>query len=219
MKSNLKNSEAELLEQFRVALTNVESQPEIARIMTELGYDSEKIAEGKELLQFTTQAYQLNKTEDDETSEAYNTFSKKKELLEEEFNRHRKKAKVIFRKDPITSERLAIAGAKPRSYVKFLETVKKFYTEALKDESIQTKLARLAITQSDLSATAELIMEMEAARTDYYREKGESQDATKRKDTAFAEMEDWMSEFYAIAKIGLEDNPQLLESLAKFVRS
>ena len=103
--------------------------------------------------------------------------------------------------------------------MKFLEAVKKFYSEALKDESIQTKLARLAITPSDLSATATLIMEMEEARTDYYREKGESQDATKRKDLAFAEMEDWMSEFYANAKIGLEDNPQLLESLAKFVRS
>lgn len=51
------------------------------------------------------------------------------------------------------------------------------------------------------------------------REKGESQDATKLKDTAFIELDDWMSEFYVVAKIALEDNPQLLESLGKFVRS
>jgi hypothetical protein len=28
--------------------------------------------------------------------------------------------------------------------------------------------------------------------------------------------DDWMSEFYAVAKIGLEDNPQLLEALGKY---
>ena len=51
------------------------------------------------------------------------------------------------------------------------------------------------------------------------KEKGESQDATKLKDTAFGELDDWMRDFYAVAKIALEDNPQLLESLGKFVRS
>jgi len=51
------------------------------------------------------------------------------------------------------------------------------------------------------------------------REVGESQDATKIKDAAFVKMDDWMSEFYAVAKIALEDNPQLLESLGKLVRS
>ena len=53
----------------------------------------------------------------------------------------------------------------------------------------------------------------------YLREKGESQDATKLKDAPFIELEDWMREFYTVAKIALKDNPQLLESLGKFVRS
>jgi len=39
------------------------------------------------------------------------------------------------------------------------------------------------------------------------------------KDAAFAKIDDWMSEFYAEAKIGLEDNPQLLEALGKTVKS
>ncbi|WP_339926235.1 hypothetical protein [uncultured Cyclobacterium sp.] len=35
---------------------------------------------------------------------------------------------------------------------------------------------------------------------------------------AFAKIDDWMSEFYAVAKIGLDENPQLLEALGKMVR-
>ena len=75
------------------------------------------------------------------------------------------------------------------------------------------------ITLDDLTAADTLIGDLEAARAEYLREKGESQDATKEKDAAFAKMDDWMSEFYAVAKIALEDKPQLLESLGKFVRS
>lgn len=70
-----------------------------------------------------------------------------------------------------------------------------------------------------MTAANTLISELETARAVYLKEKGESQDATKIKDAAFAKTDDWMSEFYAVAKIGLEDNPQLLEALGKTVRS
>jgi len=89
---------------------------------------------------------------------------------------------------------------------------------ATTDTAIQTKLARLAITADSLTAGNTLITELEAARAEYLKEVGESQDATKAKDAAFAKMDDWMSEFYAVARIGLEDNPQLLEALGKVVK-
>jgi hypothetical protein len=79
-------------------------------------------------------------------------------------------------------------------------------------------LARLAITADSLTATKTLITELEATIAKYLKEVGESQDATKAKDAAFAKMDDWMSEFYAVARIGLEDNPQLLEALGKKVK-
>ena len=97
--------------------------------------------------------------------------------------------------------------------------MKKFYTVASSDSEIQSKLVRLKITTEELNGTIEQISNLELARAEYLREKGESQDATKQKDKAFGEIDDWMSEFYAVAKIALEDNPQLLESLGKFVRS
>jgi len=64
-----------------------------------------------------------------------------------------------------------------------------------------------------------MIDDLNDARAEYLREIGESQDATKAKNAAFSTIDDWMSEFYAIAEIGLEDNPQLLEALGKTVRS
>lgn len=49
-------------------------------------------------------------------------------------------------------------------------------------------------------------------------EKGESQDATKKKDEAFRVLTDWVRTCYAVAKIALREDKQLLESLAKLVK-
>jgi hypothetical protein len=206
-------TEAETLEQYRVSLDNVENQSEIATIMAEFGYDTETIGQGKALLAETRQAYDANKTEDDETFEAYGKFSDLKAQLEETYSLHRKKAKVVFRNDSLTLDKLAVSGSLPKAYVKWLETVKKFYSEATSDHLIQEKLSRLKVTLDNLNAADAMVGQLENARAEYLREKGESQDATKAKDAAFVKMDDWMSEFYAVAKIALEDNPQLLESL------
>ena len=214
-----KLSEAGTLEKYRIALDNAEKQPVIMAALTDLGYDTAVIGEGKAILAATRQAFDANKIEDDETSEAYASFSTLKSNLEETFNTHRKKAKVIFRNDIVTAQKLAILGAMPQAYIKWLEVLKKFYSLASSDTIIQAKLARLKVTIEEISAANTLISDLEAARSLYLREKGESQDATKAKDAAFYKIDDWMSEFFAVAKIGLEDNPQLLEALGKIVRN
>jgi hypothetical protein len=219
MATRPKLSEAEALEQYRVALENAQNQSEIASIMAEFGYDTESIAQGKTLLDETRTAYDTNKTEDDETAESYQKWSELKDSLADRYALDRKKAKVVFRNDELTKDKLGVTGILPQAYVKWLETTKKFYSVALSDNDIQTKLGRLKITANYLTETNTMITDLEAARADYLREVGESQDATKIKDAAFVKMDDWMSEFYAVAKIALEDNPQLLESLGKLVRS
>ena len=212
-------SEAEALEQYRVAFENIGNQTEIATIMADFGYNETLLTEGKTLLTKTRQAFDFNKKEDDETSEAYKNFTELKENLAKTYTLHRKKGKVIFRKEPTTLNKLALTGSLPTAYIKWLETVKKFYTVAAADSDIQSKLVRLKITTEEINGTIQLITNLELARAEYLREKGESQDSTKSKDKAFGEIDDWMSEFYAVAKIALEDNPQLLESLGIYVRS
>jgi hypothetical protein len=218
MATHSKKPEAEFLEQSRVALENAESQTEIATTMAEFGYDAEKIAEGKAIYTETRTAYDLNKTEDDETSEAYANFSNLKQQLYDLHYAHRKKARVVFRGDSLTADKLAITGSLPQAYIKWLESVTKFYTTALADSNIQTKLAKLKVTIEELNAANDLIPQVKTARAEYLKEKGESQDATKAKDAAFAKLDEWMFEFYEVAEIALEDNPQLLEALGLIVK-
>ena len=219
MSKNLRTSEAQTLEQYRVAFENTASQPQISATMAEYGYDSATMAIGKALYDETRLSFDSNKKETDEEAAAYAIFAAKEDQLSNIYAQHRKKAKVVFRNDSVTADMLEISGSLPQAYIKWLEIVKKFYNVALADSNIQSGLSRLKVTPNDLTAAQALIPEVEAARATYLKEKGESQAATATKDTAFAKLDSWMREFYAVAKIALEDTPQLLESLGKVVKA
>ncbi|WP_196889553.1 hypothetical protein [Aureivirga sp. CE67] len=219
MATQKKQSEAKTLEFYKAALENTETQTEIAAILAEFGYDATLIAEGKTILAETEEAFRFNKKEDIETSQAYRAYDEKKEELEQIFSTHRKKAKVVFRKEPGTLSDLEIIGVLPKAYTKWMEKVKLFYNTLNETPELAAKLVRLKITAEDITTAISLIDAVEKAKNHYLIEKGESQDATKQKNQAFEKADDWMSEFFSVAKIGLEDRPQLMEALGKVVLS
>lgn len=212
-------SEGQMLQDAGIALANVETQPQVASLMAEVGYDADEIRVGKQLLQAAQQYFDSSKKENDETSGAHVIFETKRKELSVVYNRHRKIAKVVFRSNPVIMSRLRIDGTIPQAYTNWLIDVKKFYAEATTDPAISAATSRLKLTPANFTSAAALIPPLEDARTNYIRESGESQQATKDKDAALAALDVWMKEFYAVAKIALEDHPQLLESIAKFVRS
>jgi hypothetical protein len=60
----------------------------------------------------------------------------------------------------LTADKLAISGAMPPPYIKWLEAVKKFYGLASTDTDIQSKLARLKITADDFTAANTAIADL-----------------------------------------------------------
>lgn len=187
--------------------------------MSEYTYDEAAIAVEQMHWDNTKAAYSRMITEEDESSAAFAVFKTPREQLFKQYSLDRQKAKFLFRKDPMTADRLQITGRMPATYIAKMEVIKKYYGVALVNVTIQTKLATMKVTLENLTATNTLITGVEAARTEYLREVGESQDATKTKDAALAVLDEWMQDFYSVARIALADKPQLLESLGVFVRS
>lgn len=212
-------SEVQTIASYQTALTNVEAQPTIASTMDLFGYTSEVIAEGKVLLSETQNAFVQNRREDDESRVAYADFSNKCFAIDDTYTLHRKMAKVIFRNDDILLQKLALKGRVPKAYVNWLAAIKTFYSEIAADAEIQSKLARLKFQKEEADAGLTAIAEVEASRSNYIKETGESQEATQTKDAAFAKLDHWMQDFYAVAKIAMDDKPQLLEALGVLVRN
>jgi hypothetical protein len=217
----LKNtrSQTEILESCRIALQNVETNPVIKPLMEALGYNTTKIDEGKAILNNAKTLYIQNQELEDARGKAYQTFEEKRVAIDLKYATDRKKAKIIFKTDPLILKELGLKGALPRTYVKWLETVSLFYNTLNTQTEILAKLATLQVTAQSVTDQLAAINELEDLRAAYIQAKGNAQNATKTKNKAFKDLEKWMSDFYAIARIALEGEPQLLESLGKFVKS
>lgn len=214
-----KRAEDELLKSYRIALNNVRGQEEISKTMTELGYDDALIAEGRNLLEETSKKYVTNRNEDAETNKAYDKVEALREKLAKIYRLDRKKVKVIFRNEPAILQEMGIDGPEPRTVTRWQTLVGDLYSKLAEKEELQKKVARLKISPDHINKVMDLMKELDAAETIYYKEKGESQAATDQKNAAFRYLDDWMSEFYAVARIALDDDPQLLEALRKQVKS
>ena len=211
-------SEAQVLENYRVALQNAGEQPILAAELAEYGYDSAKIDEGKTLHATCRVAFDGNKKESREATEAHDIFAAKLDALLAAYGIHRKKAKVLFRNEHNVLSLLSLANAMPEAYIKKVETMKTFYNILTADQQLMAKVATFKITAAEVTASLAALTGLETARTAYLREMGESQEATRLKDAAFKLIDDWMQEFYAVARIALSDHPQLLEALGITIR-
>lgn len=212
-------TEAQLLENYRVALENLVNQAEIAAAMAEFGYGPEVVATGKQLFDTARAAFDKNTVEDVETNEAYDDFKQQFDALREVYTLHRKKAKVVFMNNELTLKNLGLTGNIPEVYVSLMEKIRMFYHLLNGNADQLQQLATLKVTQEEVTAALAAIEAVENARAEYLREVGESQDATKIKDKMMAALEDWMQRMLRVARIALEDNPQLMESLNVLVRS
>ena len=219
MSHRYNKTQIERLEQYKTTFENALNHPVITPTLAEFGYDEEKLSEGKQLYIVAKNAYDFKITEDDETKKARYELDTKLEELYSIYYPHRRKAKAIFKRDPVTLHLLGINGSIPTDYLSRMEIIQKFYIEILNDETLQHRLSAIKINLEDLTKANNIIAEVVSNRFEYVREKGESQDATEQKTIALKVIDDWMDDFYDIAEIAFEDNPQLLEVLGVFVRS
>ncbi|ARV15143.1 hypothetical protein [Polaribacter sp. SA4-12] len=217
----LKNSKSqtEILESSRIALTNVEENLVIKSLMEELGYNTAKIDEGKTILNEAKAQFNNNQTLEDTRAKAYKAFDDEKTNIETKYAKDRKKAKIVFKQDTLVLKELGIKGIIPKSYVKWLETVNLFYNTLNSQPDILTKLAAIKINQLQVTEILAELTELENLRAAYILAKGNAQNETKTKNIAFKSLDKYMSDFFAVARIALELEPQLLEALGKIVKS
>ena len=217
MTSKRNLSEAETLEIYRLTLANARNSPEIAKDLAAIGYDSKKLAIGDELFAKVRKASQKSRLEKVYLRNAYRTFSSLKKSVSESYSIHRKMAKVAFRNDHETAEKLTLNTTIPKAYSKWQGMIKKFYTDVSKQE-ILTKLSEYKLEGAALAEELNKIRKLEKARTKYIKKKAESLKATAMKDAAFDEIYEWMKDFDALSKIAMREHPKMRIAFGKKVK-
>ena len=212
-------SNEKMLQSYGVMFENIGKNLELKSELAEYGYDEAKIKEGKKLYDEARKTFDVNTKETREETTASQNFQEKYQNFQKIHTIHRKKAKIVFDDNAEAFLQLKLKDTPARAIAKFLEEAKAFYQLISTTETLMTPLKQLKITEQEITKQLQLLKEVEQAHADYQKEKGESQQATKDKNDAFEALDKWLAKFFKVAKIALEDKPQLLEILGKTIRS
>ena len=206
-----------LLMNSNTAISNAISDSRVNKAISLYGYTAERLQEGK-LLHDNAQALstrQVQKYGDKIGASQAMTVARQK--VSAAYVPHVKIARIAMKNNKGAFQALELNGKRKRANAARLSQAKTFYTNAIANESYKTALANYGITEDKLEAALNLIKEAENARANYLKEKGEVQNATAKRNLAIEALDEWMSDFIAIARIALKEQSQLLEILGVVV--
>ncbi|MFJ1431375.1 hypothetical protein ACILE2_11335 [Capnocytophaga canimorsus] len=212
-------SNEQMLQNFGAMFENLSKEGDLKTELAEYGYDDAKIAEGKALYDEARKTFDANIKETREETSASLAFQEKYQNVQKKYSTHRKKARIVFEDNEEALRQLKLKGSAARAIAASMEEMRAFYQLLDTTPNLLTPLKQLKINEEDVKNQLQELPEVEKAYATYLQEKGESQQATRDKNKAFETLDKWVSKFHKVAKIALEDRPQLLEALGKFVRS
>jgi len=211
--STISTSLSDFFAEATTLLANAQEHPEISAALDAFGYDAAALAEGQALLDAARGLYDSQIKEYGEQHAATQALVDATKAADKPYAAHRRLAKIAFKSDPQRKTDLHLNERKPEAFNPWYEQARHFYTALLADTEAQTQLARYKITAEDLSAAQAQVEQVSTLKNTQEQEKGEAQEATKKRDSAIEALDDWLGDFRVVARIALEDTPQLIEAL------
>jgi len=202
-----------LFNRARVAIENSLSNPIIQAYLVEYGYTPEKIQTGKQLYETALNLQQQQQKEFGEQIEATADRDKLWEIAHATYIKFVKIARVAFKGNSGIATQLGLNGDRKNSLSGWLLQTHQFYANTLNNDSLLQKLSEYGITKAKLEAGKTEAEALATANLKQEKEKGEAQEATQKRDEAIDTLSSWLSDFTSIARIALEPEAQLLESL------
>lgn len=195
------------------AVANALNVPEASEALALFGYDKKRLKEGEVLYLKASELQAKQVKEYGEQFVATDALNLARALANKDYMINLKIARVALKGERGASESLKLTGSRKESLSGWMEQAKAFYANAISTPNIIMALSRFGVTREKLESGQALIAEVEVKLNAQLKEKGEAQAATKTRDEAFDALQDWMSDFVAIARIALEGQSQHLEVL------
>ena len=211
--SVINTSLSDFFAESALVLNNAQNHAEISAALDVFGYDAATLGEGQALFDAARALYDAQIKEYGEQHAATQAFQEAVEAADKSYATHRSLAKIAFKDDAQWQTDLHLNERKPESFNLWYAQARHFYTALLADTEAQGKLARFNITNEKLVAAQAQMEQSFSLNNEQEQEKGEAQEATQTRNAAIEALSEWLGNFKTVARIALEDTPQLLEAL------
>lgn len=197
----------------QLAINNALNDPDILADLNRFGYDKAKINAGKALLEKAKRLVDQQKVRYGEQYAAGETLAQAHQSANEAYGITFKVAKVAFKDNVNAQNALELGGRRKRSLVGWLGQAQIFYNNLLAYSDLLVRMANFGYDRTKLESERGLVEQVAHLNEQQEAEKGEAQEATKQRDAALDALDEWVTDFKAIAEVALIASPQRMEKL------
>ena len=203
----------DFLTECRLLIEGARTNPAVASLVATAGYDAAALAKGKALFDEVVDLHAVQKKEYGEQYQATEALDAAWTQADAAFSKTLKLARVAFRDNGPVMAILGLTGNRTFSLSAWLDRATVFYRNLLSDPSLLATLAKLGPTKEVLLAEQALVQAVADSQVAQRTEAGEAQEATAIRETKVKALDRWIQDFRAVAKVVLDQRPQLLEKL------
>ncbi|ASC74110.1 hypothetical protein XM38_050850 [Halomicronema hongdechloris C2206] len=203
----------EFITAVQVAIDNALANSTLQAALSDFGYTPERLAQGRSLHASALVAHLQQRAEYGDQASATAALQQTRDTAEKSYMRLVKIARIAYKDNPGALVRLDLNGKRKRSLSGWLLQAQQFYSNLLAAPDLLDSLKQYGVTAQKVKAAQAELAAVAAANLAQEQEKGQAQTATQVRDTALDALSDWFSDFIAIARIALEDEPQMLEAM------
>jgi len=207
------NNISSLLQSANLAIENARNDADLQKYLSQYGYTPERIQRGLTLYETAVAAQARQQAKFGEKVAATATLQETSVRAKKSYMRLLKLARIAFNGNAGVATKLRLNGPRKQSLSGWLFQARQFYSNAFSDPDLLGTLAEYGVTPLKLEEGQADIEAVVAANLAQDKAKGEAREATQVRDAAINALKNWLREFFAIAKIALEEDPQLLEIL------
>ena len=201
------------------SLENALNIPALADRLALYSYTHEKVSVGKELLTAVLRANELKTREYGEQYEATDTLQFTWNEIMQEVTILRGVSRVVFKEDSKSYNFLKLPGRIKRARDAATIQIDELLNNIEESQKISTALATYGFSAMRLAGIREKLITLPPLKVSQDLETAEAQQATADRDSKNDTLEDWMSDFTAIARLAVLDQPELLELIGYTVDS
>ena len=201
------------LARANVAISNALSDAQIGKLLGEYGYQTQKLSEGKTLLEAADLAVKRQVAAHGDQKEATARFLSAEKTARTAYQNLAQVARAAFARDKAKLAVLGLNAAMPKALPLFLTMATALFDNAGHTAEIAETLKGYGYGADKLAKERAKIVELSAADQSQESAKGAAQQATFEQNRAMEALDYWMGGFVKVAKVALRDQPQLLEKL------
>jgi hypothetical protein len=202
-----------LLDQARVAIHNTQANDRIQTYLAEFGYTTDRMKDGQALYEAALTAYNQQKAKYGDQIGATASFKTAFERAKKSYMKLIKLARIAFKDDTGATKRLGLKGDRATNFAAWILQANQFYSNLLSSAVLIEQMTTYGMTLTKIQAGQADLHALEEANLAQEQGKGNAQNSTQTRDAALEALKIWVADFTKVARIALEAEPQLLESL------